>query len=89
MKAFWYNVNSGFLNSWSHESGGATIGKTIFTYDYIGEKKSSPEPAGQFQSNSLQTYMYLACWIDGNSSLFKWRSKSSSKGDNYKSAKIG
>jgi hypothetical protein len=33
--------------------GGAAIGKTMFTYVYI-EKKSSPEPAGQFQSNLVQ-----------------------------------
>jgi hypothetical protein len=35
-------------------SGGATIGKAIFTCVYIGKNSSSPEPASQFQSNLVQ-----------------------------------
>jgi hypothetical protein len=34
MKVFWYNVDSNFFKSWSL---GATIGKTIFTFVYIGK----------------------------------------------------
>jgi hypothetical protein len=32
---------------------GTTIGKTIFTCVYIEKKSTSPEPAGQFQSNLI------------------------------------
>jgi hypothetical protein len=73
--------------SWNHgprDSRGATIGKTIFTYVRI-EKKSSPKPAGQLQSNLVQT---LSCMMgiqvysnEGPSPL--------QRGDNHKSAKIG
>jgi hypothetical protein len=32
----------------------ATIGKTIITCVYVEKKSSSPEPAGDFQSNLVQ-----------------------------------
>ena len=65
-------------------SGGATIGKTIFTYVY-NEKKSSPEPADQFQSNLALSYPWVKeiinCSNKGPGPL--------QRGDNYKNAKNG
>jgi hypothetical protein len=38
MKTFWYSVDSELFTSWSLGSGGATIGKTIYTCVYIEKK---------------------------------------------------
>jgi hypothetical protein len=54
MKAFWYNVDSSLYKSWSLEVGIGHNRETTFTCVYIEKKSSTPEPAGQFQSNLVQ-----------------------------------
>jgi hypothetical protein len=57
MQTFWYNVDSELFTSWSPGVGrGYNRENHIYICLYICLywKKSSPEPAGQYQSNLVQ-----------------------------------
>jgi hypothetical protein len=61
-------------------SGGATIGKTIFTYVYIEKKSSSPEPIKLGINHT---------WVKG---ILNYSNKGPGplqRGDNLKTAKMG
>jgi hypothetical protein len=84
MKAFWDSANLSLYKLWSPRvKVGDTRGGTIFTFVYWKESFKM-----KHQANFNQTWNkhFLHDW---NSDLFKWRFKSSSKGENHKNAKIG
>jgi hypothetical protein len=58
MKASWYNVDSNLYKSWSLKVGRG-FNRENHTYMCLYSKKSSPEPAGQFQSNLVEIILGL------------------------------
>jgi hypothetical protein len=76
MKAFWDSADLSLYKLWSQMvKVGDTRGETIFTFAYrreFLEMKHLPNFNRTWNKHFLH---------DGNSSLFKWRSKSSSKGE--------
>jgi hypothetical protein len=83
MKASRYNEDSELFTSWSLGVGrGHNRENYIYIIMFILKKNSSPEPAGQFQSNLVQTYCMMGIQVYSNEGQSPLQ-----RADNHKSAK--